>query len=174
VVGPAGCRANYVADLGVGYAGGEAQTFIESATAPGLTRALSSAGFSDPAAGFGGKLGGSMGAAFIVAPAVTGLQMWFSDQKYTTADYEAKMTRSAVSAGGGAVAGALAAGAYGALAGSEAPLVGNAIGFVVGFGGYLLTDWLVGDPVEEEVRDLAGEKGCTDGIGPRDWLGLRP
>jgi phage tail tape-measure protein len=92
--------------------------------------------------------------------------MWFSDEKFTTADYEAKMTRSAVSAGGGALAGALAAGGYGALAGSEAPVVGNAIGFIVGFGGYLLTDWLVGDPVEEAVRDLAGEKGCTDGVGP--------
>ena len=45
-------------------------------------------------------------------------------------------------------------------------LIGNAIGFVVGFGGYLLTDWLVGDDVEESIRNLAGEQGCTGGIGP--------
>jgi len=161
-----GAHPNYVADVGIGYASGEAQTFLESAAEPGLTRALSSAGLSDAAAGFGGKVAGSMGAAFIIAPAVTGLQMWFSDEKHTTIDYEAKMSRSAFSAGGGALLAALAAGGYGALAGSEAPVVGNAIGFVVGFGGYLLTDWLVGDPVEEAVRNLAGEQGCTGGVGP--------
>ena len=164
--GQQGAHPNYAADVGIGYASGEAQAFLETAAAPGMTRALASAGFSDAAAGFGGKVGGSVGAAFIVAPAVTGLQMWFSDEKYTTIDYEAKMSRSAVAGGGGALAGALAAGGYGALAGSEAPIVGNAIGFVVGFGGYLLTDWLVGDDVEEAVRNLAGEKGCTGGVGP--------
>jgi hypothetical protein len=76
-----------------------------------------------------------------------------------------KMTRSAVSAGG-AFAGALASGGYGALADSEAHVVGNAIGFIVGFGGYLLTDRFVGGPVEEAVSNLAGEKSCTGGVGP--------
>jgi Domain of unknown function (DUF4157) len=164
--GAHGAHPNYAADLAIGYASGEAQAFVESAAAPWMTRGLASAGFSDAAAGLGGKVAGSTGAAFVIAPAVTGLQMWFSDEKYTTVDYEAKMSRSAVAGGGGALAGALAAGGYGALAGSEAPVVGNAIGFIVGFGGYLLTDWLVGDDVEEAVRKLAGEQGCTGGVGP--------
>jgi hypothetical protein len=33
--------------------------------------------------------------------------------------------------------------------------VGTAIGFVVGAGAYLLTDWLVGDAVESGIRGAA-------------------
>lgn len=157
-----GANPNYLADAGIGYASGEAQTFLESAAQPYLTRTLASAGLSDAASGVGGKLAGSAGAAFVIAPITTGLQMYCSDEKYTTIDYEAKMSRSTV----GALGGALAAGGYGALAGSEVPGPGNAVGFIVGFGGYLLTDWLVGDEVEDAVRNLAGEQGCTGGIGP--------
>ena len=67
-----GGRPNYVADAGLGYASGEVQTFLESAAQPGLTRAFASAGLSDTAAGFGGKVAGSTGAAFVIAPIVCG------------------------------------------------------------------------------------------------------
>jgi hypothetical protein len=80
------------------------------------------------------------------------------------------MTRSAISAGG-ALSGALASYGCGALAGSEAPVAGNAIGFIVEFGGCLLTDWFAGIPLEEAMRSLAGEKGCTGGVGPGKWAG---
>jgi hypothetical protein len=50
--------------------------------------------------------------------------------------------------------------------GSEVPIVGNIVGFVVGVGGYYLTDWLVGDAVEGNIRQALGENGCKGGIGP--------
>jgi hypothetical protein len=58
------------------------------------------------------------------------------------------------------------AGGVGSLERSEFPIVGNAVGFVVGLGGYYLTDWLWGDDVEETIREGMGEYGCTDGVGP--------
>jgi hypothetical protein len=44
--------------------------------------------------------------------------------------------------------------------GSEVPILGNIVGFVVGVGGYYLTDWLVGESVETGIRGAFGEYGC--------------
>ncbi|HEX5752818.1 MAG TPA: hypothetical protein VFZ09_41825 [Archangium sp.] len=40
----------------------------------------------------------------------------------------------------------------GALWGSEVPLLGNAVGFIIGLGGYYLVDALTGEQVEQGVR----------------------
>ncbi|HET8841948.1 MAG TPA: hypothetical protein VFN35_10810, partial [Ktedonobacteraceae bacterium] len=101
-----------------------------------------------------GLSGGAAGA--IAAPVVEVGSMLLSDQEYSGEDYAARATRASVSGGigaaGGAMAGALAAGATGALLGSEVPVVGNAVGFLVGIGIYYLSDWLIGDHVEGGVR----------------------
>ncbi|WP_291991235.1 hypothetical protein [Candidatus Accumulibacter sp. ACC007] len=49
------------------------------------------------------------------------------------------------------------------MLGSEVPLLGNAVGFIVGFGGYLLVDSIWGDDIEHAVREGMGEFGCVDG-----------
>ena len=88
----------------------------------------------------------------------------FTDAYYTRIDYAAAGTRSAFAGAGGraigTAGGALAAGGAGALMGSEVPLLGTAVGFVVGFGGYKLVDWWIGDDIEHGVRLALGEGGC--------------
>ena len=86
-------------------------------------------------------------------------QETFLDADYTEIDYYATGTRTAVAGGGGA----LAAGITGAVLGSELPILGNAIGFLVGFGGYFLVDAIWGDDIEHAVRESMGEFGCVDG-----------
>lgn len=56
--------------------------------------------------------------------------------------------------------GALAAGLTGAIAGSEVPILGNAVGFLVGIGIYYIVDSTVGEDVEAGVRSALGEGGC--------------
>jgi hypothetical protein len=52
----------------------------------------------------------------------------------------------------GTLSGALAAGVVGAIWGTEVPLLGNIVGFVIGFAGYYAVDALMGDEVEQGVR----------------------
>jgi hypothetical protein len=118
----------------LGTAGGGAGAAVDAAVTPVLGPVL------------GGGLGGG-----IAAPLVTLGGMALSDQQYSAEDYEAKGARSAVS---GALSGALAAGVVGAVGLSEVPILGTAVGFVVGFGGYLAFDALFGDDVENAVRGL--------------------
>lgn len=112
------------------------------------------------------RLAGGSAAAVVFAPVVTAATMYFDDNEYTTIDYVARSTRSGTSALGAA----LASGGSVAILGSFFPGVGNGVGFIVGFGGgligYFVTDWAVGDEVEQGVRNLMGEQGCTGGIGP--------
>jgi hypothetical protein len=67
-----------------------------------------------------------------------------------------------VAAGGSA----LATGLLFAAMGSEVPIAGNIVGFLVGIGVYYVTDSLLGDDTEEAIRLGLGEGGCTGGIGP--------
>lgn len=99
-----------------------------------------------------GRGGAGLAGGFIAAPVVEVTRMALDDQRYSRTDYAARGTRAAVA---GAGSGLLAAGATAALAGSVAPGVGTAIGFVVGVASYLVIDWMVGDAVEAEVRDMA-------------------
>jgi hypothetical protein len=119
---------------------------IESVAAPTVGRTL------------GGGLGGGPAAAVFTLG-----QMALSDQQYDAIDYEAKGTRALVS---GTLGGALSAGVVGAIWGSEVPLLGNAVGFVVGFGGYMLADWLFGDAVEDAVRGESHELGDFEPAQP--------
>lgn len=108
----------------------------------------------------GGLAGGPISAGFTLAS--MGIDDAFLGGHYTGIDYTAKGSRAFVSgtiAGGG---GALAAGITGAIAGSEFPLVGNAVGFLVGVGIYYLVDNSIGEDVESSVRQGMGEQGCVD------------
>jgi hypothetical protein len=107
------------------------------------------------ATGLGRGIGGGV-AAGPAAAAFTVGQMYFSGQDYSTEDYEAAGARSAVA---GTLSGALAAGVVGAIWGSEVPLLGNAVGFAVGFGGYMFFNWALGPSVEDIVRGPSGQLG---------------
>ncbi|KFA87858.1 hypothetical protein [Archangium violaceum] len=72
------------------------------------------------------------------------------DEEHSRTDYVATGTRAFVSGGLGS---AVAAGTVGAIGGSEVPLLGNAVGFIIGFGGYFLVDALTGEQVERGVRN---------------------
>lgn len=173
-------------DVGMAAAGGYSQAWLEARAntrllQPLLSEAssLSATGASTrslTAMGIAGRGLSSAGSASIVAPAITlgtmGIQDLFFGADYTYIDYAAKGARTAVSAGGGA----LAAGGAGAVAGSFIPIpgAGTIIGFLGGLAGYYLTDRLVGDDIEEGVRKGLGEYGCTSGVGPQssrasDW-----
>ncbi len=152
---------HYARDMTLGAAGGTGGAALESFLAPRATELLISRGASASTAGFSGRLAGGVGSAAIAAPLVEGATMLFDDNEYTGIDYAARMTRSGVSGAVGAGGGMLATAGAGALLGSEVPIVGNAVGFVVGAGVYLFTDWLVGEDIEEGVRDALGENGCS-------------
>ncbi len=109
-----------------------------------------------------GRFAGATSVAAVAAPLITMTSMAFDDADYTRIDYAAAAGRSTTSALGGA----LASGLFFAAAGSEVPLAGNIVGFIIGFGGALVTDWIAGDTVEQGIRDVMGEQGCTGGIGP--------
>lgn len=95
--------------------------------------------------GLGGSLGGG-----VAAPVFELGSMALDNQAHTREDYVARGTRAFVS---GSLSSAVSAGVVGAIWGSEVPIIGNVVGFIVGFGGYLLVDSLFGDDVEDAVRD---------------------
>jgi hypothetical protein len=167
----------------LGAAGGAGEVWMESqlnmrlmqpllsrAAAPGTTagtsRLLTSAGFL-------GRGAAASGAAAVAAPAVTmaamGIEDLFFGGEYTRIDYAAKGGRSAVAGGAAAAGGWLAAGGIGALAGSEVPILGNAVGFLVGVGLYFLADATIGEDVEAGIREYAGEQGCVGGRMGNTW-----
>lgn len=148
----------YVVNAGINIAAGGGSVVAENWAANALHPRFIAAGASPGTSAGLSRLAGGTGIAAVVAPAVTGATMYFDDNEYTNIDYAARMTRSGTSA----IGGALAAGGYFALMGSEVPLAGNVAGFVIGFGGYYVTDWLTGDEVEEGVRGALGEQGCDD------------
>jgi len=154
--------ANLALNTGIGGAGVVAENYLANYA----TLRIGTAGMSSGASMTLGRAAGGTPVAMVAAPLITGGTMVFDSHEYASADYYSRMGRSSISAGGGALAGALATGGYFALAGSEVPILGNAVGFVVGFGGYLLVDYLVGDTVEEAIFDASGGQGCADGIGP--------
>lgn len=149
-------------DVAVGGGSSAVSVVAEDWAYTGLTTSLVRSGASAGTASTLGRLGAGTGVGTVVAPLVTGLEMAFDDRQYTSIDYAARMTRSGVAGGGGA----LASGLFFAAAGSEVPLAGNVVGFLIGVGGYYLTDFLIGDETEEAVRQGLGEGGCTNGVGP--------
>ena len=156
---------NVGASIPVGYGG----AVVESRAALGLSQWASRglAAGRTPGLLTSGVLSGRMfvstGVGAVAAPVITlgsmAFQESFLDADYTGIDYYAAGARTAVAGGGGA----LAAGITGALLGSALPVGGNAVGFLVGFGGYLLVDYIWGDDIEHAVREGMGEFGCVDG-----------
>ncbi|HEX5750223.1 MAG TPA: hypothetical protein VFZ09_28590 [Archangium sp.] len=99
-------------------------------------------------AGTGRAVGGFAGGA-LAAPVFAIASLAFDDEEHGRTDYVATGTRAFVS---GSLSSAVAAGVVGAIWGSEVPLLGNVVGFIIGFGGYYLVDALTGEQVEQGVR----------------------
>ena len=156
-----------IIDLGLGAAGSAGSAMIESGIGAYTSNAL--IGQTSRSAtmlrllgrGGGGLLGG------LAAPAVTMAALMLDSEEHSRLEYYGAMARSGASAGAGGLAGALATGTYFAIAGSEFPLVGNAIGFGVGFGGALVFDAIWGEDIESGVREYGGELGCVDRVVPK-------
>jgi pretoxin HINT domain-containing protein len=150
-------------DVTTGYGGGFVGSSIESGVNIGTTELLSQSTGAFASAGrlggrvFGGGLGGGI-AAPLITMAAMGLDPYHS---YTGIDYAAKGGRAFVSGSAAGAGGALAAAGVGALAGSEVPILGNAVGFLVGLGVYYIVDSTVGDDVERQIRLDLGEGGCV-------------
>jgi hypothetical protein len=140
-----------------GWASSTAETAIVAAAHESL---LAQSGLWASSLRGGARLVGGVGPAIVIAPAVTAgtmaLDEAFTDAYYTRVDYAAAATRSAAAG----VGGALAAGAYFALAGSAAGPVGTLVGLAVGTVGYLIVDRVFGQDIEDSTRLALGEGGC--------------
>jgi hypothetical protein len=123
------------------------RAMLSAALTGGDVNALSSATTTVAGRSLGGGIGGGPAAVIFKVG-----EMAVSDQKYTAEDYEAQGTRAFVS---GALSGALAAGVVGAIWGTEVPILGNIVGFGIGFFGYMAAEYLFGDAVENAVRSHA-------------------
>lgn len=97
-----------------------------------------------------GRMGGGAVAGGVVAPIVVMTSMALDDQKHSGAEYAGKGTRAAVAGG---LSGAVAAGVTGAIFGSEVPVLGNVVGFAVGFLAYMAIDAIAGDTIEQGVEN---------------------
>ena len=132
-----------------GLVGGATQNLVTANAGSGLSRNLIARGANVRlATGTGRAVGGFAGGA-LAAPVFTMTSLALDGEEHSRTDYVATGTRAFVAGGLGS---AIAAGVVGALWGSEVPLLGNAVGFIIGFGGYYLTDALSGEQVEQGVR----------------------
>jgi hypothetical protein len=125
---------------------------------------------------------GSGAAAGVVAPLIEAASMMLDDRDDSGEDYTGRMGSAAV---GGALSAMLAAGAVGAIFGSEVPVLGNILGFLIGAGGYALWELTgLGDWTEEQFRKLyrggaaALRWFANTGLGRRlvqagEWMGDR-
>jgi hypothetical protein len=136
-----------------GFAGvteGMVSSGFNSTVGSNISRSMVGRGLSPSLSTAAGRgLGGSL-AGGVAAPVFELSSMALDEQAHTREDYVARGTRAFVS---GSLSAAVSAGVVGAIWGSEVPIAGNIVGFIIGFGGYLLVDSLFGDDVEEAVRD---------------------
>lgn len=132
-----------------GLTGGATQNLVTANAGSAMSRNLIARGANvRVAAGTGRAMGGFAGGA-LAAPIFTMTSLALDDEEHSGTDYVATGTRAFVAGG---LSSAIAAGVVGALWGSEVPLLGNAVGFIIGFGGYYLVDALTGEQVEQGVR----------------------
>ena len=132
-----------------GLVGGATQNLVTANAGSGLSRNLVARGANVRlATGTGRAVGGFAGGA-LAAPVFTMTSLALDDEEHSRTDYVATGTRAFVAGG---LSSAIAAGVVGAIWGSEVPLLGNAVGFIIGFGGYYLVDALTGEQVEQGVR----------------------
>jgi hypothetical protein len=147
-----------VVDAGIaggfaGGVGGATQSLVMGSAGSALSRSLVTRGFNSSLASGAGRGLGGFAAGGLAAPVFTATSLALDDQQHSGTDYAALGTRAFVS---GALSSALAAGVVGAIWGSEVPVLGNVVGFIVGFGGYYIIDALTGDQVEQGVRQGLG------------------
>jgi uncharacterized membrane protein YuzA (DUF378 family) len=129
--------------------GGAAQNLVTSNVGSSLSQKLVGQGVNTRlAAGTGRAMGGLAGGA-LAAPVFTMTSLALDDEEHSRTDYVATGTRAFISGG---LSSAVAAGVVGAIWGSEVPILGNAVGFIVGFAGYYVVDALTGEHVEQGVR----------------------
>ncbi|QRN93091.1 DUF4157 domain-containing protein [Archangium violaceum] len=157
-----GGQTHYVRDITFGFGSSATGVLAENYATNYATQRLVTAGMSPTASSTLGRVAGGTGAAVVLAPLVTTGGMLLDEENYTDIDYAARAGRSTVAAGGSA----LATGLLFAAMGSEVPIAGNIVGFLVGIGVYYVTDSLIGDDTEEAIRLGLGEGGCTGGVGP--------
>ncbi|HEX5745210.1 MAG TPA: hypothetical protein VFZ09_03140 [Archangium sp.] len=132
-----------------GLVGGATQNLVTSKAGSELSRKLMGQGMNTRwATGAGRAMGGFAGGA-VAASVFTLASLALDDEEHSRTDYVATGTRAFIS---GSLSSAVAAGLVGALWGSEVPLLGNAVGFIVGFAGYYVVDALTGEQVEQGVR----------------------
>ncbi|WP_375745379.1 hypothetical protein NR800_11555 [Corallococcus interemptor] len=136
-----------------GLAGGLTETLVAGNMGSAMARQLISKGAVPRFAasigrGFGSAAGGS-----VAAPVFSMAMLAMDDQEHSTTDYVATGTRALV---GGTVGGILTAMGTGALAGSVVPGLGTVAGIIIGGVGYFITDYLVGDKIEQGVRRSMG------------------
>ncbi|HEX5747257.1 MAG TPA: hypothetical protein VFZ09_13525 [Archangium sp.] len=133
-----------------GLVGGATQNLVTANAGSALARRLVSQGTSVRlATGTGRAVGGFAGGA-LAAPIFTMTSLALDDEEHSGTDYVATGTRAFVS---GSLSSAIAAGVVGAIWGTEVPLLGNTVGFIIGFGGYYLVDALTGEQVEQGIRN---------------------
>jgi hypothetical protein len=133
-----------------GLIGGATQNLVTANAGSAVSRQLVSQGVNVRlAAGTGRAVGGFAGGA-LAAPVFTMTSLALDDEEHSRTDYVATGTRAFVSGG---LSSAIATGMIGAIWGSEVPLLGNAVGFIIGFAGYYLVDALTGEQVERGVRN---------------------
>jgi hypothetical protein len=132
-----------------GLVGGATQNLVTSNAGGSLSRKLVGQGVNTRlATGTGRAMGGFAGGA-LAAPVFTMTSLALDDEEHSGTDYVATGTRAFISGG---LSSAVAVGVVGAIWGSEVPILGNAVGFIVGFAGYYVLDALTGEQVEQGVR----------------------
>ncbi|HZH12792.1 MAG TPA: hypothetical protein VE057_00370 [Archangium sp.] len=132
-----------------GLVGGATQSLITANAGSGLSRRLMIQGTNIRLAAGTGRAVGAFAGGTLAAPVFTMTSLALDDEEHNRTDYVATGTRAFVAGG---LSSAVAAGVVGAIWGSEVPLLGNAVGFIIGFGGYFIVDALTGEQVEQGVR----------------------
>jgi hypothetical protein len=139
-----------------GWVGGSAQSVVMSNAGSALSRSLVTQGINPHLATGAGRGLGGFAAGGLAAPVFAATSLALDDQEHSGTDYAAAGTRAFVA---GSLSSALATGAVGALWGSEIPIAGNLVGFIIGFTGYYEIDSATGETVEHGVRQALEKPG---------------
>ena len=132
-----------------GFVGGATQSFVMANVGGSLSRGVVGQGVGSRMATSLGRGIGGYAAGGLAAPVFAMTSLALDDESHSRTDYAAVGTRAFIS---GSLSAAVAAGVVGAIWGTEVPVLGNAVGFIIGFAGYYVVDALTGDRVEQGVR----------------------
>ena len=143
-----------VSGSAAGSVGGAVDAIATANMGSALSRRLLAQGLSAPWVGGAGRAVGGLAGGALAAPVFAMTSMAFDGEEHSSTDYVATGGRAFISGG---LSAAVAAGAVGAIWGSEVPVLGNAVGFIIGFAGYYVVDALTGDRVEQGIRRSLAE-----------------